>query len=265
MGGMDDHTVAGRVVAVLDAVADLGDAATLAALTRSTGIPKPTVRRIAGDLVARNLLERCDDGYRLGQHLLELGLRAAERHGLRNAATPYIQDLFARTGEVVWVSAASETTYSLVDMAFGANRAEELRRRIWPTVIRRPVFLATAAGRVLLADRPDLAERLQSRPLRPLTRYTVTSWPQVAAALNVVRDTGTAIEHDQVMLGYSCIAAGLRGPDRSLIGMIGVTGHTGNFIAKRVTRPLLAAASDIARILATKHGSRHADSQSPLR
>src|SRR5882757_1619212 len=101
MGGMDDNTVAGRVVAVLDAVAELGGSVSLAALTRSTGIPKPTVRRIAADLVARHLLEHCENGYRLGQRLLELGMSAAEQHGLRNAAAPYLQDLFARTKEIV--------------------------------------------------------------------------------------------------------------------------------------------------------------------
>jgi hypothetical protein len=47
------------------------------------------------------------------------------------------------------------------------------------------------------------------------------------------------------MLGYSCIASGLRGSDGSLIGIIGVTGRTGSFAAKRLTRPLLAAASDM--------------------
>lgn len=265
MGGMDDHTVVGRVAAVLEAVAGLGDAATLAALTRSTGIPKPTVRRIAADLVARHLLERCDNGYRLGQRLLELGLRAAEQHGLRRAATPYVQDLFARTGEVVWISAVTETTFVLVDSAFGTDWAKEFRRRGWPTVIRSTVFLATAAGRLLLADRPDLAGWLQSRPLPPPTRYTVTSWPQVAAELDLIRETGVAIEHEQAMLGYSCIASGLRSPDGSLIGTIGITGRTGRFAAKRLTRPLLAAASDIACILATERGSPHAHSQSPLR
>ncbi|MEV6984738.1 helix-turn-helix domain-containing protein [Sphaerisporangium sp. NPDC051017] len=75
---MDDRTVTGRAAAILDAVA-AGDPMTLAELTRAVGIPKPTVRRIAADLMSRRLLARCADGrYRLGVHLLELGVRAAE-------------------------------------------------------------------------------------------------------------------------------------------------------------------------------------------
>ncbi|WP_446219963.1 helix-turn-helix domain-containing protein [Micromonospora sp. IBHARD004] len=63
---MDDHTVTGRVMAVLEAVGALEEAATLAALTRHTGIPKPTVRRIAADLVARKILNRDATGYLWG-------------------------------------------------------------------------------------------------------------------------------------------------------------------------------------------------------
>jgi DNA-binding IclR family transcriptional regulator len=47
---------------VLDAVAAHSQPVTLAELVRRTGIPKSTVRRIATDLVAQRMLERCDDG-----------------------------------------------------------------------------------------------------------------------------------------------------------------------------------------------------------
>lgn len=252
MDSTDDHTVTGRVVAVLDAAAGLGDGATLAALTRATGIPKPTVRRIATDLVARNLLERIDAGYRLGRHLLSLGLRAAEQQGLRDAAVPYVQDIFARTREVAWISALSDNEFVLVDSAFGSNRADDLRRRRWPSAVHSALFLASAAGRIVLADRPDLADRLRHQPLPALTHRTPTTWPRLSAVLTAVRDTNVSVEYEESVPGYCCIAAGLRGPDDTLIGMIGVTGRTGGFDPGRLQRPLLAAADDIRRTLRTQ-------------
>ncbi|HEX6356653.1 helix-turn-helix domain-containing protein [Actinophytocola sp.] len=94
---MDDHTVTGRILAVLDAVADHDGPISLAELTRAVAVPKPTVRRIAADLCARRMLRRCadDGGYLLGPRVLELGMRAAAQLDLRQAATPYLQDLFA--------------------------------------------------------------------------------------------------------------------------------------------------------------------------
>lgn len=250
MDRMDDHTVAGRVVVILDAVARLGGGTSLAALTRATGLPKPTVRRIAADLVARGLLQRCEDGYRLGPHLLQLGVHAAEQQGLRGAVTPHIQDLFARTGEIVWASAFTDTTNAIVSHAFGSHRAADMRRP-WPTAIRNAGFLASAVGKIVLADRPDLAAEVRSHPLPRLTRYTPTNWAQVSRTIEGVRDGGVAIEHEQTMLGYSCIAARVLGRDGNAVGAIGIIGRTGSFVAERLTRPVLDAASAISRIVST--------------
>jgi DNA-binding IclR family transcriptional regulator len=82
------------------------------------------VRRIAADLVSRRMLERCDDGrYRLGSRLLGLGIHAMAQQGLLRAVTPHVQDLFARTREVVWVVAVTGSRIALLESAFGANRA----------------------------------------------------------------------------------------------------------------------------------------------
>jgi DNA-binding IclR family transcriptional regulator len=249
---MDDRTVTGRVVAVLDAVAAHSQPVTLAELTRSTGVPKPTVRRIAADLVSRRMLERCDDGrYRLGSRLLGLGLHAMAQQGLLQAVTPHVQDLFARTREVVWVVAVTGSGIALLDSAFGANRAHTMRPGSWPPIDSCAAgFHASALGRVVLADQPELVERLRSRPLRALTPYTTTSWPQLTTELDAVRDTAVATEHQQTGIGYSCVATGIRGSDGSLIGVIGVAGRTGNVQTHRLARPLLTAARDTARALA---------------
>ncbi|RZU74985.1 IclR family transcriptional regulator [Micromonospora kangleipakensis] len=241
---MDDHTVTGRVMAVLEAVGALEEAATLAALTRHTGIPKPTVRRIAADLAARGMLNRDATGYRLGPRLLEFGAQAAWQQGLRQAATPYVQDLFARTREIVWLSVFTETTNVVLETAFGTDRVDDMRRP-WPTAIRGAHFLATASGRILLGDRPDLTEYLRSRPLPRMTPYTPTQPEKVLAAIDTARNAGVAIEHEESMRGYNCIAAGVHGPDRRIIGVVGVSGRTGSLAVERLARPLLAAASYI--------------------
>ncbi|MEV6349528.1 IclR family transcriptional regulator C-terminal domain-containing protein [Actinoplanes sp. NPDC051851] len=243
---MDDGTVCGRMVAILDAVGALGTEATLAAVTLTTGIPKPTVRRIAAGLVARELLERTRAGYRLGGHTLALGLRAAEQHGLRDASTPYLQDIFARTREVAWISTVSDTELVVVNSAFGGNRAEEVRRARWPGVVRDGRFLSSAAGRLVLADRPELADRLRDRPLPALTRYTPTAWSRLRSLVDEVRDTNVAVESEESALGYACVAAGLRAPDGTLIGMVGVTGRTGGFDPARFRGHLLSAATAIS-------------------
>ncbi|MEV6984737.1 IclR family transcriptional regulator C-terminal domain-containing protein [Sphaerisporangium sp. NPDC051017] len=148
------------------------------------------------------------------------------------------------------------TVFTLVDIAFGANRADDVRRHGWPVHLDSPAVLATAAGRILLADRLDVAERLRSRPLPRFTRQTLTSWRGIERELQAVRDTGTAIEHEELRAGFSCVATGLRDPGGTLIGTIGVCGRTNSFAPGRLAGLLHAAAKDITRMLTTHHDAR---------
>jgi DNA-binding IclR family transcriptional regulator len=246
---MDDHTVTGRVLAVLDAVAQLSGRATLAVLATRTGIPKPTARRIAADLVRRGMLERDADVYRLGPHLFRLGAEAAKQQGVRQAVAPYVHDLFARTGEVAWMITFTDTSNMVLESAFGSQRAADMRRP-WPALIRTAAFLTSAAGRLVLAHRPELVEDVQSRGMPRLTRYTVTNRDQLADAIDRVRDSRIAIEHEQASIGYSCIAAGVHARQGELVGAIGVTGRTGAFIPERLTAPILDAATQLSQLVA---------------
>jgi DNA-binding IclR family transcriptional regulator len=247
---MDDHTVTGRVMAVLDAVAQCSGSATLAWLTRRTGIPKPTVRRIAADLATRGMLERDVEGYRLGPHVLQLGAEAERQRGVGRAAAPFVHDLFARTGEIAWMAAFTDTSNTLVESAFGRHRIDDMRRP-WPAVIRSSYFLTTSAGRIVLAHRPKLVDDLRSRTIPRLTRYTVTNWGQIANAVELVQETGIAIEHEQTTLGYSCIAAGIYDRHGDLVGAIGVSGRTGSFVAERLRKPVCSAANQLRTLDAT--------------
>jgi DNA-binding IclR family transcriptional regulator len=73
---VDDGTVLGRALAVINAVAECGPHVALAELSTVTGIPKPTALRIATSLVARQLLTRTARGYALGPELSRLGEKA---------------------------------------------------------------------------------------------------------------------------------------------------------------------------------------------
>jgi DNA-binding IclR family transcriptional regulator len=73
---------------------------TLAETARRTGLPKPTVHRLAGEMLALGVLERADRGsYRLGMRMFELGQLVPRQRDLREAALPYMQDLYEATHE----------------------------------------------------------------------------------------------------------------------------------------------------------------------
>src|SRR5690242_2602799 len=104
---VDDGTVMGRALSVIDAVAEYGANVTLAELATATGIPKPTVFRIAASLVARNLLNRTARGYALGPELRRLGEKASLQIEFE-PYTPVLEELHAAHGGVAWVTAGRD-------------------------------------------------------------------------------------------------------------------------------------------------------------
>lgn len=243
---MDDGTLTGRLLVIVDAVAQCGDGISLAELTRRTGIPKSSVRRIANDLVGRGVLFHGSAGYRLGFALAHLGYRAFSQNGLRDAAMPYLQDLFDRTRQIVWVAALDRGDVVQVDAHVGHSFARYAAFPARAPVHRSPL-VNTALGRVVLSARPDLAELALSRPLDRLTPRTVVHPRGVSQSLSRIRDTGYAIERGESAVGWSCIAVPIWAPDRTLVGVLGVTGHSATFRPERMVAHTAAASHAVGQ------------------
>jgi DNA-binding IclR family transcriptional regulator len=247
----DDGTVVGRAVAILDAVTASGVPVRLADLSRITGIPKPTVHRIANDLAARGMLERVESGYRPGDRLRRQGLQAAHDRGCSNAVQPYLQDLHQRSrGEVAWFGTFIGGDFNPVSMVFGTERAELVRSSSFPTAERLgSSMVLTASGRLQMAVEPELGERVRDAGCRRLTRYSPTSARQLSALLDEAMDTGFAYEYEHARIGCNCAAALVYSDQDRPVGVVGVTSFTSRTDTRALRSPLLAAAAEIRSAL----------------
>jgi DNA-binding IclR family transcriptional regulator len=244
---VDDHTVVGRAVAILDVVADAGEPVPLAVLTRRTGIPKPTVRRITRDLVARGMLERTAEGYVVGIRLLRQGLRALFHNGDALAAQPYLQDLHLHSrGELAWFAAVHAGELTAAGAAFGRVHLPAMRTTWWPATSRLgPSAVLLAAGRLQISYQPEQADRILLSGWAPLTRYSVTDRGRLRALLTKARETGFAHEDEQAMLGWSCMAAVVHDRSGAMIGAIGVSGRSSGVSARGLRGGLLSSARSL--------------------
>jgi DNA-binding IclR family transcriptional regulator len=251
---MDDHTVVGRAVAILDCVASAAQPLSLATLTKRTGIPKPTVRRIANDLVTRGMLELTSDGYVGGSRLINQGLQSAHNRGVSVIAQPYVQELHLQThGEFAWFAAMAHEDLTMTAMAFGRAHAAAMRNSRAPTLATAGSSkVVMAAGRLQAAHQPQLAERIMSTGWAPLTRYSVTDRQRLSNLLQEARDTGLAHESEQSMLGWTCMAAALHDSAGQLIGAIGVSGRGSHIDARHVRPALVRCAESLAAELAPR-------------
>ncbi|WP_327139510.1 IclR family transcriptional regulator domain-containing protein [Nocardia sp. NBC_01327] len=247
----DDHTVVGRVVAITDAIAAAAGPLTLAALTHGTGIPKPTVRRIANDLVRHHVLEATPAGYRLGPRLSYYGFRAGRAEGLSVVVPPYLRDLSLRAhGEVSWCGEFFRGELDFRQLVFGHEYRADISSQTWPSsALLGPSFALTAGGRLQSAFDDALSEQLAQTGCRPLTRYSATAPRELRLLLEQARATGLAYEREQVTLGWSCVAAVILDAEERPLGVIGLTGRSSVAAQRSTQRALIAAADAIGREL----------------
>jgi DNA-binding IclR family transcriptional regulator len=237
---VDDHTVVGRALAVIDAVAARGAHVTLAELSAVTGIPKPTVLRIAASLVARQLLMRTERGYALGPELGRLGEKASLQQQFAHYQ-PVVEELHAAHGGVAWVTAGRDLLEVQPVMQVSDPEFVTVARYGWPPPGSTATLASTAWGHLVLAQRPDLLDRIARRGFAPApSPNAIRDAGQLCASVHRARRDGFAVESEQNISGWSCVVA-LLPSTTGTRGLIGVTLPVGRANVRELIRTVLRA------------------------
>jgi DNA-binding IclR family transcriptional regulator len=164
-GDRDQNKATARILAALSAFASDVSGYGVTELSHLLGMTKNMVYRALTTLVEQGYLVRDASGqrYQLGYRVLELHSAATAEPDLRALCAPFIQRVFALTGETVSLMIRSLDYAVFVD-------GMETRR---PGTYRMPIggllpLHAPAAGRVMLAFTPDEEIRAYIARHRPL-------------------------------------------------------------------------------------------------
>lgn len=242
-------TVLGKAVAILRAFGPDDRMLPLAELVRRTGLPKPTVHRVAADLVGHRLLEKTEHGYRLAGGLFELGMRAATERTLLEVAMPYLQDLYERTHETVHLGVREGTEVVYVAKIGGHRQARTPSR----TGGRMPMH-CTAIGKALLAyAEPSVRASVLGGELPRRTPRTIVAPGLLNQQLDRVLETGLAYEREESTEGLLCVAAPVLDADGTgALAAISVTGPVGRFRPEVHESALRAAVTALGSVLARR-------------
>ncbi|RLV47692.1 IclR family transcriptional regulator [Nocardioides mangrovicus] len=241
------RSVIGRVLDVVEAFEHAEWQVSLAELTRRTGLPKATVHRIAGDLVEHGVLERCENGYRLGMRLFVLGERVPHQFSLRAMAVPYLEDLYEATHENVNLGVLHGREVLYLARVQG-HRSSDVVLRVGDTL---PAH-STSIGKAILAHAaPEVVHDVLQAGLTRLTPRTVTMPGMFLQQLRGAAERGYAVNDEETHVGVVSVAAPVLDARGAAIAAISVTGRAGRVDPHRLAPAIRTATLSLGRRLAS--------------
>jgi DNA-binding IclR family transcriptional regulator len=245
------NSVLGKVQLILEAFGPDDEHLSLTELARRSGVAKASVHRLAQELLRWGVLERRGSAYWLGMRLFEIGQRVPRQRILREAARPYMEDLYQATGETIHLAVLDGLEVLYLEKLSGHGQVTRPSR-----VAGRMPLHCTATGKVLLAfGSRSLVEEVLAMPLERRTPQTVTAPGLLVQELARIRDAGHAVEYEQTRVGYLSVAIPLVGATGLTMGALSVTAPTFRadakkyagllgLVSRRITKTITAISSD---------------------
>jgi DNA-binding IclR family transcriptional regulator len=240
-------SVLARGLRLLDAFGATDVELSLGQLAERTGLPKPTAHRLLHELVKWGGLERTDGGYRLGMSLFTLGQRVPRQRELRDAALPYLEDLYEATHENVHLAVFDDACTLFLEKVSGRN-SMSIGSRVG---IRMPAY-CTATGKVFLAfGPPEYLRRVYAAGLVRHTPRTIVMPGLLQQDLARTVQRGYGINHEEAEVGVSAVAAPVVNHHRRVIAAISITGYSRGLdldrLAPAVRTAAFALSGDLSR------------------
>lgn len=261
-----------RAFAILRAFSDMHREWTLAELSRTLHLTKPTALRLLGVLEREGMVRRSGPGgsYRLGPTAIEFGALAQRTTDLAGVARAELERLEGLTGETVSLEVLAGPQIQVLDQVRGRSRgsAAEYVGARWPAH-------AAATGKVMLAAAHaagnevwrDYVAAVGSR-LPRFTDRTIASISRLRIELTVVERQGFATAIEELNVGYAAIAAPIRDHNGAVVAAICLGGPLPRIARRRLrslVRQVIDASTAVSRSLGSSAGLRGADSPARLR
>ncbi|MEL4503373.1 IclR family transcriptional regulator [Luteococcus sp. H138] len=204
-------------------------------LARRAKLSKSTAFRLLGMLERNGAVERDGSSYRLGPALQDLAspVPMPEVDLVRDSLTPFLAHLYERTRQTVHLAVLDGPNVVFL------NKLHGLQYVASPTRIggRFPAY-SSAAGKVMLAHDPLLANQVLAGDLTAFTPHTLTSPVRLRAELERIRMEGIAYDREESVLGLTSIACAVTSPSGAAVASLCISGAIGRF-NPRAQEPVL--------------------------
>jgi DNA-binding IclR family transcriptional regulator len=239
-----------RVLHTLRLLANEPEGLTLTQLISRLDAPKTSIHAILKGLATEGYLQRQDLSYRLGPKSYLLGAAIVAARSLAVAATPFLREARALSGESVLLAVidppAGQLTYTQI------IESHKPVRYAVPIGTTRPLY-ASSAGRVLIAfqDAGWRREYLRTTELRAMTDKTVTNRRQLTRIISQVQACGYAATIGEVTPDVAGFSAPIFEPGGRVNAAVIVAApiERGRASAERLTKIAVETAARLSQAL----------------
>ena len=195
-----------RSLAILNALANSHQDASLAEIAATVRLHKSTVHRILMTLERERIVEKHPETghYRLGLRLFELGSIAVSRFDIRERGRLHVEKLVYDTEETVHLCVMDQGEVLYIDKLEPARSV-----RLSSSIGRRNPAHCTAVGKAMMAFMPEheVDAIIRKHGLQRFTSKTVVTPAELKSDLKICRERGYAIDDEEHEEGVRCVAA----------------------------------------------------------
>lgn len=249
-----------RGLAVIESFQGAEQTASLSDLSVRTKLSRGTVRRALLTLQSLGYIQEANGLFTLTPRTLRLGYSYLSSQPIWTLTRPFVQDVFEKTGETTSLSVLDDgMIVYLIRMV-----APRLLHDRLSTGSRLHAYPASM-GRVLLSglSETELDAYLDRTELRALTPFTVVDRKRVLALIQQARESGYAVNDQEMELGLRSIAVPIKGPEGAVVAAINIgcsTARTSYAEMEMNFLPILRAAAETIGEVLTHAGVRSGSS-----
>lgn len=255
------ESVLHRVVKVLSVFDGDHPSKSIADIARRAGLPVSTTHRLVVEMIAEGLLSRTEEGdIQLGVRLWELGTAGSNVAALREAALPFMEDVFSVVQQhtTLGVLDAGEMLY--IERLGASSSAVSIAR-----IAKRLPLYACSSGLVLLAFSPvSLQNEILDLPARRFTHSTITNPHELRQRLAEVRRTGYAILPGAIVAESTGVAVPVFGEHHEIVAALNVIVPKAEPNPEQHVAVLRTAAMSISRALGWRRPAHGATRLAPV-
>jgi IclR family pca regulon transcriptional regulator len=226
-------------------------------LAREVGLGRSTTHRYVSTLSSLGYLEQdlASRKYRLGPKVIDLGFSAINSMELRAISAPYLQRLSDETGYTANMAILDDTDIIYIERCRSSRKGSSEIELDLHVGSRLPAY-CTSMGKVLLAYLPseDRDSRLDRSQLKRHGPNTLTDRTTLVGELERVRETGLAINNEEIAFGIRAIAVPVRGRSGNVVAAVGFGVHHSWMETEELVRELTPILQNTAAEISARIG-----------